>query len=91
MLDEIFADGEFTESRIERAGVLVMYLAQQNKAEARKARRLLGEMLLFADKRCADPQRCAVHYYELMSAAFGEPRFSDSVPLPARWDARRKA
>lgn len=93
MLDEIFADGEFNESRIERAGVLVMHLAQQNRAEARKARRVLGEMLLFAiaDQRCADPQRCAVQYYDAMSTAFGEPHFSESVPRPTRVELRRRA
>ena len=91
--DEIFADGEFTERRIERAGVLVTHLARQNVAEARKAKRVLGEMLLFAiaDQRCSDPQRCAVLYYDAMSTAFGEPRFTESVPLPPRSERRRSA
>lgn len=93
MFDEIFCDGEFTQSRIEKAGILVMYLARQDIAKARRAKRTLGEMLLFAiaDQRCKDPQRCAVVYYTGMSTAFGEPRFLDSVPLPARSDRKRRA
>lgn len=75
LLDEIFADGKFTDRRIEEAAVVVMYLAQHNKAEANKAKRMLGEMLLIAiaDRRCSDPQRCAACYCEAMRAAFGEP------------------
>ncbi len=77
VFDEVFPDGEFTENRIEAAGLIVTYLAQTNKAEARRARRLLGEMLLFAiaDHRCSNPQGCAADYYEAMRAAFGEPLF----------------
>lgn len=68
-----------------------MYLARQDMAEARKARRVMGDMLLFAiaDQRCSDPHRCAVLYYDLMSAAFGEPRFTQSVPLSPSSEGRR--
>ncbi len=77
VFDEIFPDGESTEGRIEAAGVFVTYLAMQNKSEARQARRLLGEMLLFAiaDHRCSNPRPCAAAYYEAIRAAFGEPPF----------------
>jgi hypothetical protein len=81
IFDEVFRDGAFTEERLDAAGVLLMNVARENPADAVQAKQLLAQMLLLAiaDGRCAHPERCAAHYYEVMRAAFGEPTLLDCV------------
>jgi len=79
--DDIFQGGTITEERIDAACTRLMKLAQSNKEEAKKADRLLKDILLLgiADGLAADPQGCATHYFTVAKAALGEPTLLDQV------------
>lgn len=64
--DPIFADGAFTEERIDAAAVKIKRIFDSgDQSEAGKAMRVLADMLLLAiaDGRTSSPQACASHYF----------------------------
>lgn len=88
--DGIFDDGAFTQQRIEAACVRLLGLAQLDEKEAKKADRLLKDMLLLAiaDGRVVDPEGCASHYFTVANAALGEPTLLDNVKA---WQEKKRS
>lgn len=79
--DDVFQGSPITEDQVNAACVKIMKIVQENVNEARKADRLLKDILLraIANGLASNPQRCVEHYLHVIRVAFGEPTLLDEV------------
>lgn len=81
-LDDAFPGGAVKPETIDAACVKIKSLVDQNKLlDAQEADRLLKDILLLAiaDGRASNPEQCALHYFSVIRAAFGQPTLLDEI------------